>query len=109
MLVGLVVPSGVGGSSRSVNGLRMSGLVGNASRYTEPDPEAPKPRGTASPDALSMNSPAPPALSFNMSRRVTRTFWLLLIALPSDVCNQLDAATFGAWREDFVEVPCPLC
>src|SRR3954447_4706872 len=59
-----------GTGSGSAKGLRISGLVGNAS-MTRPPPAA-NPRMTAIPEPLSASRPAPPALSFNMSRRVNR-------------------------------------
>src|SRR3954462_11098430 len=78
-------------TSSSVNGYRISGLVGNASRYRlppPPPPPAPNPRGTANPDAVNANMPAPPALSLSMSLRVTRLLFGLAIILldsPSSV------------------------
>src|SRR4051794_41609561 len=57
----------------------MSGLVGNASMNTPP---APKPFGTAKPEAVIANRPAPPALSFSMSLRVRRTLCCMLMPGP---------------------------
>src|SRR4051812_39696288 len=73
-VLGLVGRSAVGTFSSSVNGLRISGLVGNASMYSLPPPVPPpaRPRGTAKPLAVSANMPAPPALSLSMSRRDRR-------------------------------------
>src|SRR3954451_10868323 len=71
--VGSVGRSAFGGSITSVNGFRISALVGNASMYSFPPPPPPaRPRGTARPPAPTTNMPAPPALSLSMSRRDIR-------------------------------------
>src|SRR6185437_11619959 len=80
--------SALGMLSGSLNGLRMSGLVGNASMYSEPPPPPPpepKPLGTASPPAPSTNMPAPPAPNLSMSLRVSRTLSALDILHPPNI------------------------
>src|SRR5215210_2756672 len=62
-------------------------------------PPAPNPFGTAKPEAVRANRPAPPALNFNTSLRVRRTLSGALILLPLTEIGGLEAVLLQRIRE----------